>query len=470
MVKYRSINDTLLGFGFDWKTANKDVIQKVIKEECTKNGDKYSYIIPQNDTDVLYTTSEDSDSMSTIPAAHIVFETLGKEEEDLIYFYKINEDYAWVCCIYKNQIISGGDLTISIQNLDEELIKLAELLGSDDLNGFSIYADENAITIFENQDVNYQVELSDISEQFKNEVKRKGFNNVFSNKEMLSKIGVISVVALCLMYYLMNDTVTSVTSSEQNLPRQVNTEKLLRQLPKSEKRDADELLDKSITKSDDVILRDARKQELVWLNDEINLIHEPEFLNEIYNRIIYTHSTISGWKLRKVTYDISAPKNIEYLYAKTSNGTALTLKKSIEGKPFILAPHGQSAIVYESIDTFSTESSKVNFNDLAKLDFSTIELMHSLDISRTQWSMRLLPNEERLQTIEGLKDSSRENERQLRTDSREVILKGKYLSDFEKIVPIFTQTDKFILERIVLDVDRSVSWSLYGVYHNNFAQ
>lgn len=471
MVKYRNVKDTLLGFGFDWKTTNQADAQKVIKDECTKNGDKYSYIIPQNDTDVLYTTSEDNDALTATPASHVVFEMLGKEEEDLIYFYKINDDYAWVCCIYKKQIISGGDLIINIKNLDEELLKLIDVLGSGDLNDFSIYADENAIAIFESQDVNYQVELSDIIEQFKSEIKNKGFTSVFSNKETFIKVGVVAVAALSLMYYLMGDSTTSSNlPTNRSLPQQVNTEQLLRQLPKSEKRAEEDFLNKSITKSDDVVLRDARQQELAWLNDEINLVYEPAFLNELYSRVKTAQSSVSGWKLRKVTYDISAPENVEYLYAKTNNGTALTLKKAIKGKPFILAPNGQSAVVYESISTFSTPELKVDFNDLAKKDFNTIQLMHSLDMAQTQWNMKLIGNEERLQPIEGLKDSKRENEKQLKTDSREIILKGRYLAEFERIVPIFTQTDKFLLERIVLDVDRGVSWSLYGVYHNNFAQ
>lgn len=470
MVKYIDVGNSTIGFGFDWKTTSEQDAQKVIKEECTKIGDKYSYIIPQSDNDVLYTTTDETESLSALPAAHIVFDKIS-DDEDLIFFYKINDKYAWVCCIYQNKIVNGGDLIIDIENISDELSRLAESLGSDDLSDFAFYADINALEAFESHEVNYEVNFDDIVADFKKSSKIKGFGKAHSNKENLFKFGVVSLFVLGLSYYLFGDSISpSQTKPVDNMPKKVDTGKLLKKLPKLENRSDEDFIDKSITKSDDIILREARKQELAWLNDDLNLIFEPDFINELYKKVYSTPTNLAGWRLKKVTFDISSPNAIEFLYTKTSSGTALTLKNATKGKLLTLAPNGKSAIVYEKVDTFKNNTKKVNFEDLANAEHNTIRLMHDLDIQGLDWNMSRLTNEDRLQPIEGLKDSSKEKMRQLKTDSRELIVKGQYLSDLEKLMPIFTQTEKLLVERIVLDINNGVSWSLYGVYHNNFAQ
>lgn len=468
MVKYRSVNNFTIGFGFDWKTTSKQDAQKVIKEECTKSGDKFSYIIPKGDNDVLYTTADDSDSLSAIPAAHIVIEKVS-DGEDLLFFYKINEKHAWVCCVYQDEIVNGGDLIIDIERIPEELAKLAESLGSDDLSDFSFYADINALEAFEGQEINYEVDFDEIVSDFKNDFKVKGFGKAYSNRDSLVKIGIASVFTLGVVYYLFGDALwSSHEKPPENIVKKVDTGTLLKSLPKLRDRDGDDFIDKSITKSDDIILREARAQELAWLNKDLNLLSEAEFLGHLYKKIYSTSTYLAGWKLKKVTFDFSSPHALEMLYTKTSSGTALTLKKATEGKPFTLSPNGKSAIVYDKVETHGDNNKKVNFEDLAQDNYNVIQLMHEMDVNGIKWSITSLNDKNRAQPIEGLKDGSKRNSRQLNTDSREIIMQGRYLSDFEKIMPVFTQTDKLVVERIVLDVNNGVSWSLYGVFHNKF--
>lgn len=473
MIKFRSVNEISLGFGFDWKTTSSSEIEKKVKQECGKNGDRFSYYIRQEKSDskvdsFIYTTTDEEDALDAFPAAHLIFDSLG-QKEDLIFIYKISDETAWVCCIYKNEIVTGGDLIISVDNAEEEFAKLAEKLGSDDLSDITLYADKDAFDINTGREPDYELNLEDIVESSAALTKKGKFKKASSQKDLIIKAAAVAAMVLAGGYYFYGDElVTASNTNKVEEPTRVDTKKLLKQLPKMQSRNTDDFIDKSITKSDDVVIREARRQEIEWLNDDLNLISEPMFISYLHDTVFNSRSNLAGWKLTKVTFDFSNPKALELQYAKTSGGTALTLTKALSGKAIAFSPNGDIANTLIALPDLKGNNS-IDFRHAINENHDVIQLMHDLDMSRIGWSMSRLNLTERQEPIKGLKDSSKENERQLKLDSREVIIKGNFLSQLQDIQPVFEKTNKFLLERVVININNKVSWSLYGVYHNNFA-
>jgi hypothetical protein len=473
MIKFRSVNENLLGFGFDWKTTSSSDTEKVIKQECGKSGDKFSYLIPKSDTSsnskvTLYATTDDTNALESIPAAHFVYDALGGED-NLIYVYRINENLAWVCCIYNHEIVTGGDLIISTNDTVEEFKRLASIIGTDDLSGFSIYVDENISDLEIEQEIEFELNLTDVISSTKLSLKKCQFNKVHSNRNNIIKAIVVAVAVAGSAYYLFGDELIPSTKSSVAQPKRIDTKKLLKKLPQMQSRSTGDFIDKSITKSDDIIVREARKQELEWLNDDLKMIDEQKFIDYLYTTVYGMKSTLAGWKLSKVTFDISSSNSIEFQYIKTNQGTALTLRDELKKSTVIFSPNGNVANTFKILDNMS-EAGKVSFTKSSQEEHDTIRLMHDLDMSGVTWSMNTPSETDRQETIKGLKNTDKENKRQLKLDAREVILKGSSLSQFEATKSIFEKTNKFLLERVVININNNVSWSMYGVYYNNFAK
>jgi hypothetical protein len=471
MIKLRNLDGLVLGFGFDWKTVSSSQAEKTIKEECKKNGDKFSYSIAKASDDdsnvTIYTTIDELYEPKTVPAAHLLYNAL-IDKDDFIYIYPINDDQAWVCCVSQNEIVSNGDLIVSITNIKDELAKLSKALGTEDLGGFLFYIDSKLESIDSGYDADFYLDFSEVVNSTDLVIKKLTFAKVHSQKDNLIKAALVLAFAVGGGYYLFGDELTQSTASLIEQPKKVDTDKLLKKLPQMKSRDAGDFIDKSITKSDDVVIQEARRQELEWLNDDLSLLNEATFIEYLHDTLYKEPARVAGWRLAKVTFDVSFPTALEYQYIKTRQGTALTLKEEYVGTSIVFSPNGSVANIFKPIDQNFFTRNNVKFQDLVKKEHNVINLMHDLDINSLNWSMSKLNLTDRQEPIEGLRDSSKENERQLKTDSREIIVKGKFLSEILQAKKVFSSTDKFLLERVVVNIGSDISWTMYGVYHNNF--
>lgn len=469
MIKFREINGVKLGFGFDWKTAQTDNAAKTIKEECTKSGDKYSFETQHlKESGVsLYATTDDDRALKSHPAANLIYNSFGAKE-DVIYFCKIPNDQLWVCCLYQGEIVSGGDIVMSSEELEKEFENFLENLGISNLDDFSIYADNSALDVEVGIDIEFKLDLSEIVNDLSGFAQKSRFKKVHSLKDAYIKGAIVLAAVAGIAWYMAPESINSPSNVKTQPVKKVSIDKLVKELPKNQKRHKGEVVESSIMKSDDSILREAREQEINWLNRDLSLYDEASFLDQLHAELSQTPYSIAGWKLSKVVFDISNPSILEYVYSKSFGGTALTIKKELKGQPIIYSPDGKIAKTLMPVGSI-TEADSVDFRNVSKQEHNSIQLMHDLDVRGMKWSISPHSLEERPQVIEGLKNVSREKERQLKLDAKDLIVKGKYLAGIKSLSEVFKNTDKFLIERIVVNIDSTVNWSVYGVYYNDFA-
>jgi hypothetical protein len=463
MIKVIDIQGISLTIGTDWFSCESESkLSSDIKSQSDKAAMPYVSHRKSSDNGIIqYSLSDDDKSLNSYSGADLVSSVI--EDSNFIYIYKINDALSWIFSCYDGEIVSGSDRLIPNENIQDNVDKVIESLQID-ISQFSVHVDSSLeVELDELSDV-----ITNISSILEVSTTRELVTFYLARKKLPKKaIAAIATAIIISTGYLAFDG--SDDASEGFKKPDIDISTLRTKLPKSASsiRGRNDIINSEIIKTSSEVIVDAYEEELKWINNDLSNISEIKLFTQIIEKLKIQDMYNGGWKSSSFIFDYSQPTVFEVTWGKKPYGTSLTLSRSLEYDYISFDETGHSASSFHNTSSLEENKRENLINILNDKEGDLTHFMHEIEVSRLGWYAEINKPSKRPKPIDGVKNKVVAEERQLKTNSRTFRITGNGIYNISKFQTIVSKYDRFMIERVVVELNSKLDWVIYGVFYEN---
>ncbi len=463
MIKVVEIQGINVTVGADWFVCeNESKLGSDIKYQSDRTAMPYVFHRKASEQGVTqYTLSDEDKSLNSYSGADLVSSVIS--EEHFIYVYKVSEALSWVFACSEGEVVSGSDNLVQNKGLGESIKKILESLQID-VEQFSVHVD-SALEVELDDFADVVTNMSDILDIADTGSLAKFY---LARKKLPTKIILPVVLAAIIgagyMAVSGGDAIVEGIKTQK-----VDISKLRTKLPKSSSsiRGRNDHIDMGIIKTSSEVIVEAYEEEIRWLNSDLNEISEGKLFDDIVKTLKKQNMYKGGWRSASFIFDYSQPSVYEVTWGKKPYGTSLTLSQSLQYDHISFDETGHQASSFHNTSDLETGSKKNLVKILKDNTNDLTHFMHELEISELGWYAEINPVSKRPKPIEGVKNKVVAEERQVKTSSRTFRITGKGIYNIEVFKSLVVKYDRFMVERVVVELNNKLDWVIYGVFYEN---
>lgn len=438
--------------GLDWSKVVGDKPAQAAKElAASKKCPLGIFWSVSVDSDVVHSVG-----LSSLKVKGTVYSgaaAVARADNGVIGVEQLDEDMFWMVVTESGRVLPGYDIIGSAAEINH---KIKELAMDVELAFMAQYAEEGVALNFGLEEAKGESPFSLIQRLGINEGMRlKSMAGIPRAALMGGGLVLFGVAAFGYMQYAEHQ-------------RQLEFERLLAEeeaaggfKPIDQEVTVEKIIDRGPTDAD--ILRSARQEEIIWLQEDFNKVNRIPLLREMMDITLSVPLEKNGWVLKEVVYDSRNPSRVGVVWNREW-GTPNGLREMMLGRgQTTFAPDFLSAVTMMRSDAGSPNirdiMEAIKNNSLKHQDFAS-----ALIESGVNFTSALTENAERKEVIKGLKNKALETMPQLELTSREFMINGEDYSTFAGALDLIKKADNLLITRISFNPSEmnSMGWRIEG--------
>lgn len=371
------------------------------------------------------------------------------------------EGFFWVCAVSSGLVLPGGDfIGISKSEVNDKITDLLNSIG-----------DMDHITWIMRSDVMESLGL-DIDD-----VVDKGFFDIVSGQskkygahnQILGLKGAPRALILGLIFLAICGGLayTMMPESMDESPVEENYGDLELSLPGNAKFDIAEIATSTISSSASVekLLDAAKKEEISWLADDFNASNNRQVLQNFIDTYMSVPPNVAGWRKIGAEFDAASMNNLTVAWSR-DYGTGLMLKTAMQNYGYSVSTDisGEKSNSNHKV----ADVTKRNITDvlgfIKNSKYNRLSFTNDLQLSGIKWAATKSQDTPRPIAIQGIKDQSLANQRQLRSQMIDFTISGSGVNNLLYLSNLVERADTFLVTRIVTEGDNQ-NWVVYGEFY-----
>lgn len=401
----------------------------------------------ESEDDVIYQAGfyPDKEVKGMYSAAAILADII----ENALVIEEIGEDEYWICAVADSEVLPGGDLISSREEISHNIEDIFNNL-SEGLEGFTSYMSAN-ISLMTGINHDYEYGLAGIinnadQDLLKKELPRCKILPIGSSKRPIILLGGFIVTA-CIAGYVF------VGSNDSSYNSHVERDSEVLELV---------LAKRGPSKED--ILQAAYDEEVQLLREKLSS-QDPGMI--IKSAIKYVRSMpyhAGGWIPISASYNRNIKGSLSISWARDYQGTPTTLRDAMQGKGSVsvdINAAGASSrhdVISEGRKDLPKDIDKA----MSNVEYNHTMLSHQLIRKEFSWSFVRKPSRERASEIKGIDDKELSSQSQLIAPYIEFKVNGLGLNRLEELSRELDKVDYLIINNFNIDINADSSWRING--------
>lgn len=444
--------------GMNWSQLAGENLSAEVAAYSSENKSKYGVIRKVNNSDVnsiqlgmLKEKVEKPWSAAGV-VADLHPNTIFVEEFDGFY---------WICAVSSGLVLPGGDfVALSHSEVKDKINDLLGSIGDTDHISWMI---RSAVM----QDLDLEIEDAiDVGffDMVSGNSKHYGAHNQILSLKGAPRALILGVIflAICgaLGYSMMPESSDDAAIEE-------NYGDLELSLPGNAKFDIAEIATSTISSSASVekLLDAAKKEEISWLLDDFNMSNNAQVISNFINTYMSVPPSLAGWHKAGAEFDTSSMNSLTVGWNR-EYGTGLMLKTAMQDYGYSVSTDisGEKSSSTHSVDDVPKRNITDVLGFIKQSKYNRLSFTNDLQLSAMKWAAMKSQETPRPIAIQGIKDQTLANQRQLRTQMIDFQISGTGINSLLYLRSLVERADTFLVTRIVTEGDNQ-NWVVYGEFY-----